>query len=1143
MRTFGCLQGLGRPGTALLIVVPVSLSMAQTPPPSPAGAAPQAASRPDTLQMAWGSRPLPDSAWLADEREHFTSLAPGRYAYVVAPVTSMGLGVDQVTRLIVQARLAALLAERGAAVVNPFVTQRALGEGLRVIDAAALQSFARKAGAAGIVTVDLTHDGAGTLRLAVQTGDGGARSPAGVVLIERAVPVAGALHPTEALRTTLVDVANQLVGPAKTKVSAARREAPAPESPRRALAIDLAQVSRTAQQLQLLATLTPAQPERARVRLAVQSLLAAERLPAGDPLRPFLIARAWTQLGDRPLALESLGASKTPEAVAQREFIDGNLPELRAALAGVTRAEARALLELDLRELQSIYGEREKGEPTPTLRAQLDGKSAWAALYQRRIDDADPWRAGPPVLAKALLDRDLPLAGASLEDQVAARRAAGLRMDDAFAVKAALAHARRVRAENALVKSCLAAALPCVAGAYVDLLEAIALSDAVRSVRLRSQLQGLHADAVALADSYKPELAGFAPLLAVAIAAQRELQHKDAPAVAALEPLAMTVLWLEQGWTRTANEVSGSGIADPRLPIFLFNAYGEDLPTALEAHTNRLPRTLPAPKRLIDAATYAQFERVVQLAFMGGPEAGRAAEQALNRRFHGHPQRQRILARLAGETEDSLARLEAALKEGPDRFGTYANLALYHLDQGNYTAALEVLRRFPGFKSSRGYNPVEVGNYAYLAASQFFWRGRLDEAEELFKVSLQLRTGSEAMMASEQRLATLKGDYVTALASAQQRVSRYEDPFAKRDYLSWLFALGESEQAWAAFARFERDPDAMEAWAGADVGLRIGARPWSATREWLLAEPQRPAASNGVPYALRLAIMQNAVDRTPAEDFVDTLRALAGPPVIAVLPDMSTGQVHKIEGRTYGPASAFRRGGGQILRTTPQPLESPFVLFGDAYARLRRGDVVGALAKFDDMARLYPIEGAGASFDGYALPYFAWASAKVKDPMSLERFLTSTPPADRSQHFDHALALAFFAGQRGDHEAALRHLDRAFHRRPFTLARPIPTEYQWAEACEWLYLETREPRYIGAALKWAKAFQRVHPMVAWPYALEAQYGTNESDRVRALGIAQYLDPQSERIASLDAALKERAKAVFAAGNPFGRRGAKPPRQS
>jgi len=121
---------------------------------------------------------------------------------------------------------------------------------------------------------------------------------------------------------------------------------------------------------------------------------------------------------------------------------------------------------------------------------------------------------------------------------------------------------------------------------------------------------------------------------------------------------------------------------------------------------------------------------------------------------------------------------------------------------------------------------------------------------------------------------------------------------------------------------------------------------------------------------------------------------------------------------------------------------------------------------------------------------------------------------------------------RGESDAAIAHLKRAFNNRPYTDKRPILTEYQWAEACEWLFEATKDTRYRDLALDWARVNQKIQPMFSWPYALEYKLSAPGEQRNRALAMTLYLDPGSERIKSASDAERSKAKAWFAAHNPF-----------
>jgi hypothetical protein len=73
--------------------------------------------------------------------------------------------------------------------------------------------------------------------------------------------------------------------------------------------------------------------------------------------------------------------------------------------------------------------------------------------------------------------------------------------------------------------------------------------------------------------------------------------------------------------------------------------------------------------------------------------------------------------------------------------------------------------------------------------------------------------------------------------------------------------------------------------------------------------------------------------------------------------------------------------------------------------------------------------------------------------------------------FDVWLAKTYFAGARRDSEAAAAALETAFRNMPIVSdGRPMLAEYQYAEACEWLYQDTRDPRFLATLLDWAKRY-------------------------------------------------------------------------
>src|SRR5438445_378175 len=81
-------------------------------------------------------------------------------------------------------------------------------------------------------------------------------------------------------------------------------------------------------------------------------------------------------------------------------------------------------------------------------------------------------------------------------------------------VKLALHHVGRARREHRATAACLASPQPCIAGAYVDLLEAVAVSGPIRELYRLVNMQVLPAQARELTEALKPELDGHPAILA-----------------------------------------------------------------------------------------------------------------------------------------------------------------------------------------------------------------------------------------------------------------------------------------------------------------------------------------------------------------------------------------------------------------------------------------------------------------------------------------------------------------------------------------------------------------------------------------------------------------------------------------------------
>ena len=277
-------------------------------------------------------------------------------------------------------------------------------------------------------------------------------------------------------------------------------------------------------------------------------------------------------------------------------------------------------------------------------------------------------------------------------------------------------------------------------------------------------------------------------------------------------------------------------------------------------------------------------------------------------------------------------------------------------------------------------------------------------------------------------------------------------------------------------------------------------------------------------FAPYYAVLWYATERTPPADLGKFVEQLEGPPVAKIDVDGSTLLVPSDQQEGFFQAvrpSPFRAGKSPKL---PQdtPVKSDLAYFADGYAALRRGDYDTAVGRFIAMADRYPVE-------GYVLGYFAYAAAKSGDKEHLEAYIDSRKgPRD----FDSWLAKAFFAGARGDVKTALAALQSAFRVRPSTEYRPVLTAYEYAQACEWLLKDTGDSRFKAALLDWVKKYEVIQPTHAWAYAIEYAYEKPGPERLRALALARYLDPRSDRIRSASKDELNQAQSWLRDHDPF-----------
>jgi len=370
----------------------------------------------------------------------------------------------------------------------------------------------------------------------------------------------------------------------------------------------------------------------------------------------------------------------------------------------------------------------------------------------------------------------------------------------------------------------------------------------------------------------------------------------------------------------------------------------------------------------------------------------------------------------------------------------------------------------------------------------------------------------------------MDGNYVGAAGTLLERATRYDSPQGYRDYLSFLYAFGKSEEAWHGFSQIKASYELPQVWVAALVGQQMQGLSSAALREWLMRPEIRDAHFRTTRFAPYYAILWHATERTPPADLGKFVEQLEGPPVAKIDVDGTSLLVPSPE--SEGNFNLVRPSGlraGKTPRLPPDtPIKSALAYFADAYAAVRLGDYDSAVSRFVAMADHYGIS-------DYPLAYFAYAAAKTGDTEKLEQYLE---PRKANPDFDVWLARAVFAAARKDNGTALNALHSAFRLRPNTDYRPILTEYEYAQVCEWLFKDTHDQRFSAALLEWARKHQTVQPTHAWAYAIEYAYDRPGPERMRALALTLYLDPASDRIQPASKQERDAAEAWLREHNPF-----------
>ena len=1099
--------------------------------------------------------PRSASLWKSTEKAAYEELlSKGSFDVLLVPFQAQQYALDRPTRSLMSAQLARI-AQAKLKVPDPYLVARALGDGERRFAADDVYRLAYKLNVKRVVWGYVGYDGQYKLRVLVQVqapGQGGRfyeQSPLTAQPFE-GPSISDDDPPLEAFQRMLPEVAR-----------AAGFELPATEAPAPASLPDAALPSTIigltgraegalsdALTFQLLAALTPSTGTRARERFAEKSMLALQRVSADAPGYRYLKARGLMLLGARPAALKALGTPQSAEEQHLAAVLNGNLPQAEKLALQLKPQSLRLLAHLDVNDIAAEYGVRGQAGSLSAARQLKLATPVWHYILARAMTDWDAWSQHDNLALKQVLDQEAPLRGYALEDIVRAAAAVGdLAKAEAAASVSVLDHVRRLLQAQGDKQCCMGLQASPGLLDYLDLMESIGNDNVLRRARFLAKTQGAPQaalDFIARVDSaYRdhPHLA-----LTRAYAENAMGQRSDGAAregyLKSAYANAVSAAYWEQGQTPVSAAAFYLKAEMGRADFGSFdNLYASDYPYRAYYPTWQGGGIPELDVRNSKAALrHSTFElqpvrnlHRLLVEITKQPDEFAAIMQSIEGRFAGHPELAAIVARASqakGDVTTAAAQYRQSIKLQPEHWDAYKALGTLLFEEGQGAQAADVFLSYPAFKPGAEANRVQMSNHAYEAGSMFFWSGDFKRATPLYRIAADLATGSDASITSALRIGLMNADMRLATALSLDRARRYSSPFAYRDYLGLLHALGHSKEAWDGFNLVARQLDRPQVWETALVGHRLQGLSEKQVAEWSSQDDMR-ALGRYFGYASMHLLRAAVVDRRPSAELPATLAAMERP-VWQVAPH---GHVVRptLEGdseRVLGPNAAeplitLPLG---VFRSSPRArVKSDLLYFAEAYLAIRTGDFDSARATLEEAVKLYDVRNVHV---GYLLPYLALAAARSGKADAVRALLEKQ--SAQYQRFDHHLAKASLAALDGREAEALESLRLALHRRPFTENRPMYTEYQYAEICEWLFEATRNPKYRDVALDWARRNQVFQPWFAWPYAMEAKLSPDGRQRKRAIAMAYFLDRNSERLKTVPASQVKAAVKEFGALNPF-----------
>ena len=1068
------------------------------------------------------------SAWIEREKQLFSqTLHANSYDVLIVPFQATGAtNVDRVARSLMTRLLAQQIQQRtDLRVPDPSWVMKALGATARTYANDETKKLAQRIGAKIIISgyvERLPGSSSMTLRIFAEQREAsnGSTWKAAPPKEWRDITFDDNLPPAQAYKAILDDLVTQLplenlAAPAQPLQAVIVSELP--DKPLTLAQGTTSSAVEKALALQLYASLHEVGDIEGE-HLWERSLIALEQAAPDSDYYDLLKARAFFHLHHRPYALKLLGNDSTAEGAAFSGILLGNLALAEANAGKIENKALRLIAKIELEDLRAAYGKIQGYQKRRV--AIFKELPQYVTLLSLRLSQGDWFNKEMHEEIARQLDAVHVAAPALPKSNVLTRLWASLKQlyfirSGGNSAATQMANAVELRRPAHLLKiaqggAALAAQDQLTEWDYFDLLYAINRAAAVKTASGVIFRQGRFDAGLEIIEGLQQGFRDYPQLTyreayATLNKARRQDSGQNPRLLAHSSRLARDAYLWEGG------ETNLSGFAEQLLHEHPYLKYDDEpmRPYRVEVPHSKLVRISTQTSRevleqqVIDYTrklAYTQTDFSIFKNLIGNlHELGRDDEATAlfaqnEQRFAGADAREAFISAELGKTGNSSAALkfyQDALKNSPDVWGNYYQAGLLLIGSGHHQEAQQLFLSYPPFHDSTA-NAVASSNYARDAARRLFSAGEPKLSIPLFELALSFGTGSAAEMESAELLAFMQGDFRQALAFSQLRLRRYNDRHAASSSLAYLFLTGHDAEAWKQFnTLFARFPGTALL-PPPFIAHRIQGLGGKAIQDWVLGWEAAPGMDQLVEITrTHYAFMALYIDRPTSEEALPIMQAL-----------------------------------------TQRHGDTAYLNLAIGYSAIKAEKYPAAIAALTDLSNnLTNVSVSQKLAANYVLPYLTFAHLKAGQKGIILKVLSDYRNRI-GENFDYLISQAFVMASAGDHASALDLLQRAFNQRPGTGDRPFFTLYQLIEAGEFLYQDTHEEAYAKLVLDWARR-GALMSHYSWTYAVEAKHTTSPEERKKALGIALYLDSQSEHIQHFSADEKTAAKAWFNANNPFG----------